>query len=45
MAITGGPLVAATVARATEELGEAGFAAAYAHGAKQTREQALATLG
>jgi tetratricopeptide (TPR) repeat protein len=45
MAVTGGPLVAATVARATEELGEAGFAAAYAHGAKQTREQALATLG
>jgi predicted ATPase/DNA-binding SARP family transcriptional activator len=38
------PLVAATAARATKELGETGFAAAYADGARQTREQALTTL-
>jgi predicted ATPase/DNA-binding SARP family transcriptional activator len=44
MAITGAPLVTATATRATAELGEAGFAAAYAQGAKQTREQALTTL-
>lgn len=44
MAITGDPEVAATAARATAQLGEAGFAAAYAQGAKQTREQALSAL-
>jgi predicted ATPase/DNA-binding SARP family transcriptional activator len=44
MAISGDPLVTSTAARATEELGETGFAAAYAHGAKQTRDQALSTL-
>jgi predicted ATPase/DNA-binding SARP family transcriptional activator len=44
-AITGDPLVTAVAARATEEIGNAGFAAAYAQGAKQTREQALAELG
>jgi hypothetical protein len=44
-AVAGDPLVAATAARATSELGESGFAAAYAQGAKQTRDQALSTLG
>lgn len=44
MAITNDPLVTATAARATAEMGEAGFASAYAQGAKQTRDQALTTL-
>lgn len=43
-AITGDPLVAATATRVTAEIGEAGFAAAYAQGARQTREEALAAL-
>jgi len=44
-AVTGDPLVTATAARATEEIGEAGFAAAYAQGVRQTREEVLAELG
>jgi hypothetical protein len=44
MAVTGDPSVAATATRATAELGEEAFAAAYADGARQTREQALAEL-
>jgi predicted ATPase/DNA-binding SARP family transcriptional activator len=43
-AVTGDPLVAATAARATAELGESGFGAAYAQGARQTRAKALAAL-
>jgi tetratricopeptide (TPR) repeat protein len=39
-AITGDPLVATTAAQATDELGAAAFAAAYADGARQSREQA-----
>ena len=43
-AVTGDPGVAATAARATEEIGGAAFAVAYAQGAGQTREEALAAL-
>jgi len=43
-AITGDPDVATTAARATAELGPESFAAAYALGAKQSPEQALATV-
>ncbi|HEX6359183.1 BTAD domain-containing putative transcriptional regulator [Actinophytocola sp.] len=39
-AIAGDPLVAATAARATKELGADGFAAAYAQGAGQSRADA-----
>jgi len=43
-AVAGDRSVADTAARATEALGEAGFAAAYAQGVRQTRDEALATL-
>jgi len=43
-AVAGDPLVTATAARATAELGTEAFAAAYAHGARQTRDEALAEL-
>jgi predicted ATPase/DNA-binding SARP family transcriptional activator len=43
-AVTGDPLVTATAARATAELGAEAFAAAYAQGAHQTRDEAVAEL-
>jgi predicted ATPase/DNA-binding SARP family transcriptional activator len=42
--VAGDPAVAATVARATRELGPEAFAAAYADGVRQTRDQALTSL-
>jgi hypothetical protein len=44
MAVTGDPSVAATATRATADLGEEAFAAAYADGARHTRAKALAEL-
>ncbi|QFZ21213.1 ATP-binding protein [Saccharothrix syringae] len=45
MAVAGDPVASAAAARATAALGPAAFAAAYADGARQSREQALAALG
>ncbi|RSM87441.1 AfsR/SARP family transcriptional regulator [Kibdelosporangium aridum] len=42
--IAGDPTVAATAAKATDELGAEAFAAAYADGVRQTRDQALTAL-